>query len=70
MKVGWMTYNVAMTTVREIKEAIEQLPLQEYLELSRWMEDHDLEGTAATATARIASMLDEEDGGGGQLLHE
>ena len=59
-----------MTTVREIEHAIKRLPPQEYLELSRWLEDYDLERATAAASARIASLLDEEDGGGSQLTGE
>lgn len=65
-----MFYPVDMRDVLEIEKAIEKLPREDYAKLRDWIEKYDLETDAVMASACIADMLDEEDGGGDQLTGE
>ena len=57
-----------MTDVLEIERAIERLPPEDYGKLRDWIENFDLERDATAASATIAGLLDEEDGGEDQLI--
>lgn len=59
-----------MTNVREIERAIEKLPPEDCGRLRDWIGNYDLERDAGAASASIAEMLDEEDGGEDQLTAE
>ncbi len=59
-----------MTSVLEIEKAIQKLPQEDYGHLRQWIEDYDLEHDTAAASAQIAQMLDDEDGGGDQFTDE
>jgi hypothetical protein len=65
-----MVYPIRMTNVLEIERAIEKLPPEDYGRLRDWIENYDLERDAGAASACIAEMLDEEDGGEDQLTAE
>ena len=56
-----------MTSVLEIEKAIQKLPQEDYGQLRQWIEDYDLEHDTVSASAQVAQMLDDEDGGGDQL---
>jgi len=59
-----------MTSVLEIEEAIKNLPRDEYGKLRQWIEDYELEQDLIASSAQVATMLDEEDGGGSQLIEQ
>ena len=59
-----------MTTVLEIEQAIEKLPQKDYGEFRQWLENYELEQDTVAASAMVAQMLDEEDGGASQLTGE
>ena len=57
----------------EIEKAIEQLPRDQFGQfgqLRQWIEDYELEQELVASSAQVAELLDEEDGGGSQLLEE
>ena len=54
-----------MTTVLEIEKAIEKLPPSDLHQLSDWLEDYKMTLAASDA---VFAMLDEEDGGGDQVI--
>lgn len=56
-----------MSTVLEIEKAIEKLPREDYGKLREWIENYDLEHDCSAASAQIAAMLDDEDGGEDQI---
>ncbi|NOY00970.1 MAG: hypothetical protein GXP30_14770 [Verrucomicrobia bacterium] len=59
-----------MTTVLEIEQAVEQLPQKDYGEFRQWLENYELEQDTHAASAAVADMLDDEDGGVSQLNGE
>jgi hypothetical protein len=59
-----------MTTVMEIEKALEQLPRDQFGQLRQWIEDYELERELVASSAQVEQLLDEEDGGGSQLLEE
>jgi len=63
-------YTASMTTVLEIEQAIEKLPQKDYGEFRQWLENYELEQDTVAASAMVAQMLDEEDGGASQLTGE
>lgn len=56
-----------MRDVLEIEKAIEKLPREDYGKLRDWIENYDLEHDGTAASAQIAEMLDDEDGGEDQI---
>lgn len=65
-----MGYTVSMTTLLEIEKAVEKLPQKDYGEFRQWLESYELEQDTIAASAVVADMLDDEDGGASQLTGE
>jgi hypothetical protein len=56
-----------MTTVREIEQAIEELPESEQQKLAEWFDQHRF---VVESSAVLSALYDEEDGGESQLVEE
>jgi hypothetical protein len=52
-----------MSTVAEIESAIEQLPVEQVREVAAWLDEYQ---ATINASAAVFSMLDSEEGEGGQ----
>ena len=61
MRSEWYTH--VMTTVAEIEEAIERLPVDQVKQLAEWLEEHQL---LLASSATVFTMLDAEEGEGEQ----
>ena len=59
-----------MSTVLEIKQAVQELPREQYGQFRKWLEDYELQQDSLAASATISQMLDDEDGGENQLTEE
>jgi hypothetical protein len=56
-----------MTTAFEIEKALERLPESEQRKIAEWFAEHRL---VVEASAALASIYDDEDGGESQLVDE